>query len=218
MASRLSGGRAAIISSGLVALLVTMMELPPLAQADVPMIPPMSFSPARGLSRWRQASSLAGASAFDLHRGPGKELRRWPRPTSRRRHRCPRIRHSRRSNSARVVGSIAADIPGLCERAQALLTRRRRGPARVRRRGDRRAGRRRRSMPWLDSSSRRGGWVARCGSSMPPPELHGLLAFMGLSGVVPLSERSGVEARRQTEEREQRSRVEEERDPADPAI
>jgi ABC-type transporter Mla MlaB component len=49
-------------------------------------------------------------------------------------------------------------------------------------------------------------------------ELRGLLAFMGLSDAVPLSERSGLEAGRETEEREQRGRVEEERDPADSAI
>ena len=48
-------------------------------------------------------------------------------------------------------------------------------------------------------------------------ELRGLLAFMGLSGVVPLAD-SGFEPGRQTEEREQRVRVKEERDPADPAI
>jgi len=50
------------------------------------------------------------------------------------------------------------------------------------------------------------------------PALRELLALMGLSGVLRLSEPSGVEARRQSKEREQRPRVEEERDPADPAI
>ena len=50
------------------------------------------------------------------------------------------------------------------------------------------------------------------------PALRELLALMGLSGVVPLSEPSGLEARRQTEEREQRGSVEEERDSADPAV
>lgn len=50
------------------------------------------------------------------------------------------------------------------------------------------------------------------------PELRRLLAFMGLSNTVPLSEQSGLEARRQAEEREERRRVEEERDPADPAV
>jgi hypothetical protein len=49
-------------------------------------------------------------------------------------------------------------------------------------------------------------------------ELQDLLAFMGLSGVVPLSAGSGLEPGRQTEEREQRVRVKEERDPADPAV
>jgi hypothetical protein len=50
------------------------------------------------------------------------------------------------------------------------------------------------------------------------PELRDLLAFMGLSRVVRLSEGSGVESGRQTEEREEGSGIEEERDPADPAI
>jgi ABC-type transporter Mla MlaB component len=49
-------------------------------------------------------------------------------------------------------------------------------------------------------------------------ELRGLLMFMGLSDALPLSEQSGLETGRETEEREQRGRVEEERDPADPAI
>jgi ABC-type transporter Mla MlaB component len=50
------------------------------------------------------------------------------------------------------------------------------------------------------------------------PELRDLVAFMGLSGVIPLSDRSGLQARRQPEEGEQPVRGEEERDPADPAI
>ena len=49
-------------------------------------------------------------------------------------------------------------------------------------------------------------------------ELQDLVAFMGLSGVVSLGAGSGLEPGRQTEEREQRVRVKEERDPADPAI
>jgi ABC-type transporter Mla MlaB component len=49
-------------------------------------------------------------------------------------------------------------------------------------------------------------------------ELRGLLTFMGLSDAVLLAERSGPQVGRETEEREQRGRVEEERDPADPAI
>ena len=49
-------------------------------------------------------------------------------------------------------------------------------------------------------------------------ELRDLFAFMGLSDALPLRERSGLEAGRETEEREQRGRIEEERDPADPAI
>jgi anti-anti-sigma regulatory factor len=49
------------------------------------------------------------------------------------------------------------------------------------------------------------------------PELQDLLHFMGLSKILPLSARSRLQARRQTEEREQVRGVEEERDPADPA-
>jgi anti-anti-sigma regulatory factor len=50
------------------------------------------------------------------------------------------------------------------------------------------------------------------------PALRELLALMGLSGVVLLSERSGPQPGRQTEEREQRGGVEEERDSADPPV
>ena len=73
-------------------------------------------------------------------------------------------------------------------------------------------------MPWPGSSSRPGGLGARCASSMRPPSCASLLVFMGLSGVVPLDDGSGLEAGRQTEEREQIGGVEEERDSADPAI
>lgn len=47
-------------------------------------------------------------------------------------------------------------------------------------------------------------------------ELRELLDFVGLSSVVPLSRGSRIEAGRQAEEREVRSGVQEERDPADP--
>jgi anti-anti-sigma regulatory factor len=67
----------------------------------------------------------------------------------------------------------------------------------------------------LQLTARRMGHVARI--SHASPELHELVAFMGLSGVVPLNERSGLEARRQTEEREQRGGIEEEGDSADAA-
>jgi ABC-type transporter Mla MlaB component len=46
-------------------------------------------------------------------------------------------------------------------------------------------------------------------------QLQELLDFVGLNGVLPLSARSRIEARRQTEEREVRGGVEEEGDPAD---
>jgi anti-anti-sigma regulatory factor len=47
------------------------------------------------------------------------------------------------------------------------------------------------------------------------PQLRELLAFVGLSEVLPFSGRSGLEARGQAEEREQRGGVEEEGDPGD---
>lgn len=47
-------------------------------------------------------------------------------------------------------------------------------------------------------------------------ELRELLDLVGLSSVVPLSRGSRIEAGRQAEEREVRSGVQEERDPADP--
>lgn len=46
-------------------------------------------------------------------------------------------------------------------------------------------------------------------------ELEDLLALMGLSDVVPLSDGSGVEVGRQAEEREVDLRIEEEADPGD---
>jgi hypothetical protein len=45
-----------------------------------------------------------------------------------------------------------------------------------------------------------------------------LLAFVGLSEVLPLGAASGIETSGQAEEREQAGRVEEERDPADPPL
>jgi ABC-type transporter Mla MlaB component len=47
------------------------------------------------------------------------------------------------------------------------------------------------------------------------PRLRELLSFVGLSEVLPVDGRSGIEARRQAEEWEQGSGVEEEGDPAD---
>lgn len=47
-------------------------------------------------------------------------------------------------------------------------------------------------------------------------ELVELLSLAGLIGVLPVNAPSGVEPRRQPEQREERGRVEEERDPGDP--
>lgn len=49
-------------------------------------------------------------------------------------------------------------------------------------------------------------------------ELQELLDLMGLGDVIPCGEGSGIEARRQTEEREQGGGVEEEGDPADRSL
>ena len=49
-------------------------------------------------------------------------------------------------------------------------------------------------------------------------ELLDLVEFMGLSEALPLCDESGLETIRQAEQREEGGRVEEERDPADPAI
>jgi ABC-type transporter Mla MlaB component len=109
-----------------------------------------------------------------------------------------------------------ADIPGLCERARVLLV-------------DDAADQLVCDVAAIvvpdavtvDALARLHLTARRLGRSVlvehASAELRGLLTFMGLSDAVPLSERSGLEAGRETEEREQRGRVEEERDPADPS-
>jgi ABC-type transporter Mla MlaB component len=110
-----------------------------------------------------------------------------------------------------------ADIPGLCERAQVALTSRAASqlvcdvgaivaPDAVT--VD--------ALARLQLTARRLGCQLRVQHASA--ELRGLLAFMGLSEVVPLSSGSGLEAGRQTEQREQIGGVQEERDSADPAI
>ncbi len=110
-----------------------------------------------------------------------------------------------------------ADIPGLCERAQVVMTSRPAGqlvcdvgaivaPDAVT--VD--------ALARLQLTARRLGCQLRVEHASA--ELRGLLVFMGLSGVVPLDDGSGLEAGRQTEEREQIGGVEEERDSGDPAI
>jgi ABC-type transporter Mla MlaB component len=110
-----------------------------------------------------------------------------------------------------------ADIPGLCKRAQVMLSSQAPGqlvcdvgavvaPDAVT--VD--------ALARLQLTARRLGCQLRVEHASA--ELRGLLAFMGLSGVVPLNEGSGLEAGRQTEEREQIGGVEEERDSADPAV
>ena len=110
-----------------------------------------------------------------------------------------------------------ADIPGLCERAQLQME----GVATERLSCDVSAivdpdAVTVDALARLQLTARRLGRQVRVEHASPA--LRELLALMGLSGVVPLSEHSGVEARRETEQREQRGGVEEERDSADPAV
>ena len=109
------------------------------------------------------------------------------------------------------------DIPGLCDRAQILLTNEAvdqlvcdvgaiATPDAVT--VD--------ALARLHLTARRMGREVRIRRASP--QLRDLLAFMGLKGVLPLSERSGLQTRRQPEEREQVGGVEEERDSADPAV
>lgn len=114
-----------------------------------------------------------------------------------------------------VAGPIApADIPTLCARARMLL-----------RSGD--AGRLICDVGavadpdgvTIDALARLQLTARRLGSQVGlrnvSRELQDLLDFVGLNGVLPPNATSGIEARRQTEEREVRRGVKEERDPAD---
>jgi ABC-type transporter Mla MlaB component len=115
-----------------------------------------------------------------------------------------------------IGGQLArADIPSLCDRARLLLE----------------AGNAERlacdvgaildpdavtvdALARLQLTARRLGRQAHV--ERASPQLRELLAFMGLSGVVPLSARSRLEARWETEQREVAGGIEEEADPADP--
>jgi ABC-type transporter Mla MlaB component len=108
-----------------------------------------------------------------------------------------------------------AEIPGLCERVQVLLTLQAVdrlvcdvgaivAPDAVT--VD--------ALARLQLTARRLGREVRIRHA--PRELQELLALMGLSDVVPLSDSSALEVGRQAEEREVDLRVEEEADPADP--
>jgi ABC-type transporter Mla MlaB component len=110
-----------------------------------------------------------------------------------------------------------AEIPALCERAQVLLTNQTAdsvvcdvgaivAPDAV----------------TVDALARLQLTARRLGRELQfrraSRELRELVAFMGLSGVLPLGAGSVVEARRETEEREVDLGIEEERNPADPAV
>lgn len=68
----------------------------------------------------------------------------------------------------------------------------------------------------LQLTARRLGLQVRL--SRPSPALVELLSLMGLRGVLPLNGPLGVEPRWQSEEREERGGVQEERDPGDAAV
>jgi ABC-type transporter Mla MlaB component len=115
-----------------------------------------------------------------------------------------------------VSGTISrADIPALCERARGLLE----------------SGRSDRLIcdvgavvdpdgVTIDALARLQLTARRLGRDIglrhASRELQELLDFVGLSGAIPLSAGSRIEARGQAEEREERRCVQEERDPADP--
>ena len=109
-----------------------------------------------------------------------------------------------------------ADIPTLCERATALLA----GTGGVVDHLDCDVGGVRPDAVTVDALARLELTARRLGCHVrlmnASPELEDLLAFMGLSETLVTGNVSGVEARRQAEEREEAGRVEEEDDPGDP--
>jgi ABC-type transporter Mla MlaB component len=110
-----------------------------------------------------------------------------------------------------------ADIPDLCERARVLLE----GAAADRLVCDLGAIHEPdvvtvEALARLQLTSRRLGRQVRLEHASP--ELRDLLAFTGLSEALPLNTRSRHRPSRQSEEREQRGGVEEERDSADPTV
>ena len=115
-----------------------------------------------------------------------------------------------------LVGPIApADISGLCERAGTLLE----SGGAVRLICDVGAVAHPDAVT-VDALARLKLTAHRLGRQVgvrnASPELHELLDFMGLSGVIPPSPRSRIEPGRQAEQREEGRGVKEERDPADP--
>ena len=130
---------------------------------------------------------------------------------------APRSRRQLTTIELGLTGPIErAEIPGLCERARTLME-----------------SSRSRSficdvgavaapdavtidvLARLQLTALRAG--RRIGLRHVSSELQELLDYCGLSGVVAFSAGSAVEARRQAEKREVRGRVQEERDPPDPA-
>ena len=114
-------------------------------------------------------------------------------------------------------GPIARDeIHAVCERARALLERREVGTVVCR------VGALDPDAVTLDVLARVQLTARRQGCRIElegvDVELRELLVFAGLGDVLPLVAASGVEPRRQSEEREQALRVEEEADPGDRAV
>jgi ABC-type transporter Mla MlaB component len=68
----------------------------------------------------------------------------------------------------------------------------------------------------LALAARRVGFRVRLENA--PPDLRDLLALVGLADVLPCGPRSGLEAGGQAEQWKETGGVEEERDPADPAV
>jgi ABC-type transporter Mla MlaB component len=127
-----------------------------------------------------------------------------------------RSRHRPTTVELGLVGPIApADIRGLCERAGTLLE----SGGAVRLICDVGAVGHPDAVT-VDALARLQLTAHRLGRQVglrnASRELQELLDFMGLSGVIPPSQRSRIEPGRQAEEREERRRVQEERDPADP--
>jgi hypothetical protein len=115
-----------------------------------------------------------------------------------------------------IAGPIVrAEIPGLCERVGASLQECHPGPVVCN------VGAMDPNAVTVEALARLQLTVRRMGRSVrfkdASPDLERLLCLAGLDEVLPCGPASGLEPRRQAEEREQARGVQEERDPGDPA-
>ncbi len=134
----------------------------------------------------------------------------------------PRAPRSPPPNQVALVlvlgGPIArADIPGLCERARPFLEAGDTGPvdcdvAAVVEADAVTVD----ALARLQLTARRSGLQLRLRHA--GGDLNGLITLMGLGDVLPAGESSGLEERRQPEEREESLGVQEEADPCDPTV